>query len=72
MEQKKKLNELIETINKKDDLLESQEDFLVKENKNFVKLKNVYAQEIEKCETYLRSLAFVMIQFQVLELKMLV
>jgi hypothetical protein len=29
----KKLNELIETINEKDDLLESQEDFLVKENK---------------------------------------
>ena len=33
MEQKKKLNELIETINEKDDLLESQEDFLIKENK---------------------------------------
>jgi hypothetical protein len=43
MEQKKKLNELIETINEKDDLLESQEDFLVKENKKFVMLKNVYA-----------------------------
>jgi hypothetical protein len=49
MEQKKKLNELIETINEKDDLLESQEDFLVKENKKIVKLKNAYAQEIEKC-----------------------
>jgi hypothetical protein len=33
MEQKKKLNELIETINEKDDLLEIQEDFLIKENK---------------------------------------
>jgi hypothetical protein len=33
MEQKKKLNELIETINEKDDLLERQEDFLIKENK---------------------------------------
>jgi hypothetical protein len=33
MEQKKKLNELIETINDKDDLLECQEDLLVKENK---------------------------------------
>jgi transcription initiation factor IIF auxiliary subunit len=43
MDQKKKLNELIETINKKDDLLESQEDFLVKENKKIVKLKNAYA-----------------------------
>jgi hypothetical protein len=39
MEQKKKLNELIETINEKDDNLECQEDLLVKENKKFVKLK---------------------------------
>jgi hypothetical protein len=44
MEQKKKLNELIETINEKDDILECQEDLLVKENKKFVKLKNAYAQ----------------------------
>jgi hypothetical protein len=72
MEQKKKLNELIETINEKDDLLECQEDLLVKENKNFVKLKNAYAQEVQNVKTYLRSLAFVMIQFQVLELRMLV
>jgi transcription initiation factor IIF auxiliary subunit len=43
MEQKKKLNELIETINEKDDLLECQEDLLVKENKKIVKLKNAYA-----------------------------
>jgi hypothetical protein len=47
MEQKKKLNELIETINEKDDLLECQEDLLVKENKKIVKLKNAYAQEVE-------------------------
>jgi hypothetical protein len=33
MEQKKKLNELIETINEKDDLLECQEDLLIKEKK---------------------------------------
>ena len=32
-DQKKKINELIETINKKDDILECQEDLLVKENK---------------------------------------
>jgi hypothetical protein len=50
MEQKKKLNELIEAIHEKDDLLESQEDFLIKENKKHVKLKNSYAQEVEKCE----------------------
>jgi chromosome segregation ATPase len=47
---RKKLNELIEAINEKDELLESQEDFLIKENKKFVKLKNAYAQEVEKCE----------------------
>jgi hypothetical protein len=35
MDLKKKLNELIETINEKDDLLECQEDLLVKEN-NFL------------------------------------
>jgi hypothetical protein len=50
MDQKKKLNELIEAINEKDELLDSQEDFLIKENKKFVKLKNAYAQEVEKCE----------------------
>jgi hypothetical protein len=37
MDQKKKLNELIETINEKDDLFECQEDLLVKENKKIVK-----------------------------------
>ena len=36
MDQKKKLNELIETINEKDDLLECQEDLLVKENKKLL------------------------------------
>jgi hypothetical protein len=34
-DQKKKINELIETINEKDDILECQEDLLVKENKKF-------------------------------------
>jgi hypothetical protein len=48
MEQKKKLNELIEAIHKKDELLDNQEDFLIKENKKHVKLKNAYAQEVEK------------------------
>jgi hypothetical protein len=72
MEQKKKLNEIIEAIHEKDELLDSQEEFLIKENKKHVKVKNAYAQEIEKCEIYLRSLAFVMIQFLVLEMKMLV
>jgi hypothetical protein len=57
MEQKKKLNELIETINEKDDLLECQEDLFVKENKKFVKLKNAYAQEVEKCENLSKELS---------------
>jgi hypothetical protein len=43
MEQKEKLNELIEAIHEKDELLDSQEDFLIKENKKHVKLKNAYA-----------------------------
>jgi hypothetical protein len=36
MDQKKKLNELIETINEKDDILKCQEDLLVKEIKNLL------------------------------------
>jgi hypothetical protein len=55
-DQKKKINELIGTINKKDDILESQEDLLVKENKKFVKLKNAYALEVEKCENLSKEL----------------
>jgi hypothetical protein len=57
MDQKKKLNELIEAINEKDELLDSQEDFLIKENKKFVKLKNSYAQEVEKCENLSKELS---------------
>jgi hypothetical protein len=57
MEQKKKLNELIETINEKDDILECQEDLLVKEKKKFVKLRNAYAQEVEKCENLSKELS---------------
>jgi hypothetical protein len=52
-DQKKKINELIETINEKDDLLECQEDLLVKENNKFVKLKNANALEVEKCENFI-------------------
>jgi hypothetical protein len=55
-DQKKKINELIETINDKDDILECQEDLLVKENKKFVKLKNAYALEVEKCENLSKEL----------------
>jgi hypothetical protein len=48
MQQKEKLNELISAIHEKDDLLDSQEDFLIKENKKHVKVKNAYALEVEK------------------------
>jgi serine phosphatase RsbU (regulator of sigma subunit) len=57
MEQKEKLNELIEAIHKKDELLDSQEDFLIKENKKHVKLKNAYAHEVEKCENLSKELS---------------
>jgi hypothetical protein len=50
MQQKEKLNGLISAIDEKDDLLDSQEDFLIKENKKHVKVKNAYALEVEKCE----------------------
>jgi hypothetical protein len=39
MEQKEKLNELIGVIHEKDELLDSQEEFLIKENKKHVKVK---------------------------------
>jgi hypothetical protein len=48
MQQKEKLNGLISAIHEKDELLDSQEDFLIKENKKHVKTKNAYAQEVEK------------------------
>jgi chromosome segregation ATPase len=41
---------LISAIHEKDELLDSQEDFLIKENKKHVKTKNAYAMEVEKCE----------------------
>jgi hypothetical protein len=41
---------LISAIHEKDELLDSQEDFLIKENKKHVKTKNAYAQDVEKNE----------------------
>jgi chromosome segregation ATPase len=57
MQQKEKLNELIGAIHEKDELLDSQEEFLIKENKRHVKVKNAYAQEIEKCEKITNELS---------------
>jgi hypothetical protein len=50
IQQKEKLNGLISAIHEKDELLDSQEDFLIKENKKHVKVKNAYALEVEKYE----------------------
>jgi chromosome segregation ATPase len=57
MQQKEKLNELIGSIHEKDELLDSQEEFLIKENKKHVKVKNAYAQEVEKCENLTKKLS---------------
>jgi uncharacterized protein YjcR len=57
MQQKEKLNELIGAIHEKDELLDSQEEFLIKENKKHVKVKNAYAQEVEKNENLSKELS---------------
>jgi uncharacterized protein YjcR len=57
MQQKEKLNELIDAIHEKDELLDSQEEFFIKENKKHVKVKNAYAQEVEKCENLTKELS---------------
>jgi hypothetical protein len=57
MQQKEKLNELIGAIHEKDELLDSQEEFLIKENKKHVKVKNAYAQEVENNENLTKELS---------------
>jgi hypothetical protein len=57
MQQKENLNELIGAIHEKDELLDSQEEFLIKENNKHVKVENAYAQEIEKCENLTSELS---------------
>jgi uncharacterized protein YjcR len=58
MQQKEKLNELIGAIHEKDELLDRQEEFLIKENKNMLKLKMLmHAQEVEKCENLTKELS---------------
>jgi hypothetical protein len=56
IEQKEKINELIKTINEKYEILECQEDLLVKENKKIVKLKDASALEVEKCKNLTKEL----------------
>jgi hypothetical protein len=72
MQQKEKLNELIGAIHEKDELLDSQEEFLIKENKTHVKVKNAYAQEIEKCEKLTSELSTCHDTIPTLEMRMLI
>jgi chromosome segregation ATPase len=43
-----KINELVKSINEKDELLESHEDLLVRKHDNFVKLEKALSHEVEK------------------------
>jgi hypothetical protein len=45
-----KINELVKSINEKDELLESQEDLLIRENDKFVKPEVALAHEKKKCK----------------------
>jgi DNA repair exonuclease SbcCD ATPase subunit len=54
---RKKLNEFIGVIHEKDELLDNQEEILIKENKRHVKVKNAYAQEVEKNENLTKELS---------------
>jgi hypothetical protein len=56
VEQKEKINKLLKSLYEKDDFLECQEDLLVKENKKFVKLKDAFALEVEKCKNLTNEL----------------
>jgi hypothetical protein len=56
IEQKEKINELIKTINEKYEILECQEDLLVKGNKKRVKLKDAFALEVERCKNLTKEL----------------
>jgi DNA repair exonuclease SbcCD ATPase subunit len=47
---------LVGAIHEKDELLDSQEEFLIKENKKHVKVKNAYAHEVEKNEHLTKEL----------------
>jgi hypothetical protein len=57
MQQKEKINKLIGAIHENEELLDSQEEFLIKENKKHVKVKNAYAKEVEKNENLTKELS---------------
>jgi hypothetical protein len=51
IEQKEKINELIKSIYETDEILNCQEDLLVKENKKFVKLKKFLLLKLKNAKT---------------------
>jgi hypothetical protein len=46
----KKINELVKSVNEKDDVLECQEDLLTREHEKFVKLEKALVHEKEKMQ----------------------
>jgi hypothetical protein len=54
---KEKLNELIEAIHEKDELLDSQDDFLIKENKKNMLNWKCLCSESRKCENLTKELS---------------
>jgi hypothetical protein len=45
-----KINEFVKSINEKDEVLECQEDLLVKENEKKLKVNDALAQDKEECK----------------------
>ena len=51
-----KINEFVKSINEKDEVLECQEDLLVKENEKNLKVNDALAQDKEKCKKMTKEL----------------
>jgi hypothetical protein len=58
-----KINELIDSLNKKDRLLEKQEDILYEEHDKFINVQKSLALKTKKMNYYLLSYLLVMILF---------
>jgi hypothetical protein len=58
-----KINELIDSLNKKDSLLEKQEDILYEEHDKFINVQKSLALKTKKMNYYLLSYLLVMILF---------
>jgi chromosome segregation ATPase len=56
MKQKKKINELIKPLRRRLESWNAKKTCFVKENKKFVKLKDDFALEVEKCENLTKEL----------------